>query len=416
MKHLTLDKKSIRPWLVLLGCCMMQGGSLGVVMNSMGLFFTAVSADVGFSVGGISMYKTIAGLSSCILLPFVGRVLYRFDTRLTLSASALVMGVCTILMAGFQELWQWYLSAFVLGIASAMLLTTSEPIILANWFHEKLGLVIGISAAFSGVMGMVCNMALERVIHAMGWRFAYLVTGLVCLVMILPMTLFVVRLKPEMVGCKPYGKQQDVSAPEEAPLPMSRGSRFVVVCALTVSTGLMMFCIGFSAQIVTYATSMGKSMATGAFLVSCSMIANAAGKVLLGQIHDARGLKWTCVAGVLFGIPAFCLLFSSSTAAMTAGCLFYGAAMSLGVIGPPLLTRKFFRGSDYPKTFSVVMMLSTLASSFSTGILGWMYDCSGSYGPALWLCMGMCLSFLVLCVGMLIHYRRLTGYTKMKRR
>lgn len=412
MKHLTLDKKRIRPWLVLLGCCMMQGGSLGVVMNSMGLFFTAVSADLGFSVGGISMYKTIAGLSSCILLPFVGRVLYRFDTRLILSASAVTMGVCTMLMAGFQELWQWYVSSFVLGIASAMLLTTSEPIILANWFHEKLGSVIGISAAFSGVLGMACNMALERVIFAMGWRFAYLVTGLVCMVMILPMTLFAVRLKPEMVGCAPYGQRQTAHAHEENALSMGRGSSLAVMCALVLSTGLMMFCIGFSPQIVTYATSMGKSMATGAFLVSCSMISNAAGKVLLGQIYDAKGLKWTCITGVLFGIPAFCLLFSSSTTAMTAGCLLYGAAMSLGVIGPPLLTRKFFRGSDYSRKFSVVMMLSTLVSSFSTGIFGWMYDCSGSYESVLSLCIGMCLAFLALCVGMLIHYRRLTGYTK----
>lgn len=385
---------------------------MGVVMNSMGLYFTAVSTDIGFSMGGISMYKTIAGLSSCILLPFVGKVLYRFDTRFTLSASAAVMGVCTILMAGFQALWQWYLAASILGIASALLLTTSEPIILANWFHEKLGLVIGISAAFSGVMGMVCNMALERVIQVMGWRFAYVVTGILCLIMILPMTLFVVRLKPEMVGCEPYGRRMYLQVREEAVLPMSRRSRIAAMCALVLSSGVMLFCIGFSAQIVTYATTKGKTMATGAFLVSCSMIANAAGKVLLGQIYDVKGLKWICIAGTAFGIPAFGFLLCSDMAAMTVGSLLYGMAMSLGVVAPPLLTKKFFRGNEYPKAFSVVMMLSTLMSSFSTWILGWMYDCFGSYVPALALCMGMCMSFFVLCVGMWIHYRRLSGNRK----
>ena len=85
----------------------MQGGSMGVIMNTMGLFFTAISRDLGFPMGDISFYKTVAGLSSCILIPFVGTVLYRFDTRLTLTLSALVMAVCTGLMGFFHQLWQW---------------------------------------------------------------------------------------------------------------------------------------------------------------------------------------------------------------------------------------------------------------------------------------------------------------------
>lgn len=407
MSSLIRKNRVSRAWLVLLGCCMMQGGSMGVVMNTMGLFFSAVSRDLGFSVGGISFYKTVAGLSSCILLPFVGKVLYRFDTRVTLSLSALVMAVCTALMGTFQALWQWYLSAFLLGIASAMLLSTSEPIILANWFCEKLGLAIGISAAFSGVMGMVCNMAFERVIFAWGWRAGYYVTGGLCLLMILPMTLFVIRLEPGMVGCSPYGVPREAGQPEEKMLEMSRKGRLGVLTALFLAAGVMQFCVGFSAQIVTYATAMGKTMATGAFLVSCSMIANAGGKVLLGQVNDARGLKLACVTGAAFGVPAFLVLFSDRIPMMTAGCLLYGAAMSLAVIMPPLLTKKFFRGREYPKAFSLVMMLSTFTSSFSTGILGWMYDRCGSYGPSLLLCLTLCIVFILLCGGMLVYYRRL---------
>lgn len=386
---------------------MMQGGSMGVVMNTMGLFFSAVSQDLGFSIGGISAYKTVAGLSSCLLLPFVGKVLYRFDTRITLSVSALVMAVCTALMGTFQALWQWYGAAFLLGIASAMLLSTSEPIILANWFEEKLGLAIGISAACSGLMGMICNMAFERVISAWGWRAGYWVTGGVCLVMMLPMTLFVVRLDPAMVGCKPYGVRREAGRPAERELTISRGDRYGILTALCLAAGVMQFCVGFSAQIVTYTISMGKTMAAGAFLVSCSMLSNAVGKVLLGEINDKWGLKLACAAGVAFGVPAFLLLFSSEMTMMTMGSLLYGMAMSLAVIMPPLLTKKFFRGSDYPKVFSLVMMLSTCASSFSTGILGWMYDRSGSYGSSLVLCLLLCVSFLLLCGGMLMYYKKL---------
>lgn len=399
--------RNIRPWLVLLGCCMMQGGSLGVIMNTMGLFFTAVSQDMGFTVGGISFYKTVAGLSSCLLLPFVGKVLYRYDTRITLSLSAVVMALCTALMASFHQLWQWYASAFLLGIASAMLLSTSEPIILANWFHEKLGLAIGISAAFSGIMGTVCNMTFERVIAAWGWQAGYYTAAAVCLLMILPMTLFVVRLKPEMVGAKGYGTPQE-SLPDEVPLAIGKGMRYLLLTLLCLSAASPMFCTGFSPQLVTYAASMGQSLQAGALFVSCSMVTNAMGKVLLGVINDRKGLRAACVVGVFFGIPAFLLLYSKFFSVIIVGSLLYGAAMALSIITPPLLTRKFFRGSDYPKAFSFIMMLATFLSSFSTGILGSMYDHSGSYHSALALCLGLCVAFLLLCGVMLGFYRKLT--------
>ena len=77
------------------------------------------------------------------------------------------------------------------------------------------------------------------------------------------------------------------------------------------------------------------------------------------------------------------------------------------MITPPLVTRKFFRGAEYPKAFSQVMMLATLASSFSSGILGGMYDSTGSYRTALALCLGLCAAFTVLCGVLQVCYRTL---------
>ena len=71
MMQCSKSRSGRKAWIVLLGCCLLQGGSLGLVQNSMGVFFSAVSADLGFSLGGISLYRTICGLSSCLLLPFV---------------------------------------------------------------------------------------------------------------------------------------------------------------------------------------------------------------------------------------------------------------------------------------------------------------------------------------------------------
>ncbi len=395
---LTQNKFKIhRAWLVLLGCCFMQGGSLGVIMNTVGLFFNAVSADLGFSVGSISLYKTISGVSSCILLPFVGKVLYKFDTRKTIGACAVVMAACAALMGTFNSLPQWYIAAFIQGIASAMLLVAGAPIILANWFSEKLGLAIGISAAFSGLMGIICNIGFEKIISAYGWRMGYYVSAAVCFLMIFPMALFVIRLKPEMVGCTPYGTKKEEAKVNPGVL-LSPVQRFTVITLLVICVCSMQFCTGFSTHIVNYAVSVGGTLAMGAVLVSWSMITNAAGKIALGSINDVAGLKGSCLCGFIFTIPGFLLFLFGNQAAMSAGSAFYGVAMSLALITPPLLTRKFFSDAEYPKVFSFIMMLSTLGSSFSSAVFGWMYDASGNFVSVIVLCLVLCVIYLAMCI------------------
>lgn len=389
-----------RAWLVLLGCCFMQGGSMGVIMNTVGLFFNAVSSDLGFAVGDISLYRTISGLSSCLLLPFVGKILYRADTRATLTLSAVTMSVCAALMGTFSALWQWYAAAFVQGIASAMLLTASEPIILANWFRDKLGLAIGISAAFSGVMGTVGNLVFERIISLWGWRVCYLVSAALSLAMMLPMTLFAVRLKPEMVGCTPYGQKNGGLPAPRSGVPLGPGERVGVVAMIVLAVCSMQFCTGFSPQIAGFAVSLGRTLAFGAALVSWSMVTNAAGKALLGQINDAAGLKAACLAGAAFTVPGYLMLLSGSDTLMTLGSASYGVAMSLAIISPPLITRKFFSDRDYPKIFSFVMMMSTLLSSLAPAVFGRMYDANGGYTEVILVCIALSFVYLAMCAGL----------------
>ncbi len=393
-------KRPHRAWLVLLGCCFMQGGSMGVIMNTVGLFFNAVSTDLGFAVGDISLYRTISGLSSCLLLPFVGRILYKADTRLTLTASAVTMAACAALMGSFSELWQWYAAAFVQGLAAAMLLTASEPIILANWFHEKLGLAIGISAAFSGVMGTVGNLVFERVIALYGWRACYVVSAVLALAMMLPMTLFAVRLKPEMKGCTPYGQK---SGEEPAPFSgvrLTPRERLCVIGMIVLAVCSMQFCTGFSPQIAGFAVSVGRTLAVGAALVSWSMVTNALGKAVLGQVNDAAGLKAACLLGTAFTVPGYFMFLSGSDLVMTLGSASYGVAMSLAVITPPLITRKFFSDVEYPKVFSFVMMMSTLLSSFAPAVFGMMYDAQGSYTGVLAVCIALSFVYFAMCAGL----------------
>lgn len=45
-----------RAWWMLIGCCLLQGGSLGIVHNCRGIFYAPVIEDLGFGMGAFTFY------------------------------------------------------------------------------------------------------------------------------------------------------------------------------------------------------------------------------------------------------------------------------------------------------------------------------------------------------------------------
>ena len=46
-------------WLILAGCCILQGASLGLVNNCAGVFFSPVCEELGFEMGELTFYRTL---------------------------------------------------------------------------------------------------------------------------------------------------------------------------------------------------------------------------------------------------------------------------------------------------------------------------------------------------------------------
>ena len=59
-------KKLQYAWLIFAGCCIVQGASIGILCNSVGIFYVPVSADLGISVGRLSVYRSVFGIASAV--------------------------------------------------------------------------------------------------------------------------------------------------------------------------------------------------------------------------------------------------------------------------------------------------------------------------------------------------------------
>lgn len=379
-----MQKKTLHyAWFILAGCCILQGASLGLINNCSGVFYSPVCEALGFEMGQFTLYRMLFSISSALAMPFVAASLRKYDIRLVLSAAAVVCGVCNMAMGAFSELWQWYVTGVIQGIGSSFLCMIPAPIILGNWFHKKTGMAVGISAAFSGLMGMMGSSGLGFAIPAFGWRACYVGMGVLIMGFILPVALFILRYKPEDKGMRPYGAGAETMAAsvsgkrEKETVSVFLRQPFFYIALIAYA------CAIASSYLNSFLTSCGLaaglSMAMAAMMTTLALFGNMFTKLFLGKASDTYGVIRTLEVSVLIAALGHVLLFLGSPAAVMAGSLLFGITMPLSSVLLPLFCRLFWKGEAYGAAYSYVSMAGTLMAAPFSMLFGQFYDMTDSY-------------------------------------
>lgn len=397
-------------WFILAGCCILQGASLGLINNCAGVFYSPVCNDLGFEMGRFTLYRMLFTISCALTMPLVPKSFRKTDVRIAISAAAVVCGVCNILMGTFSALWQWYITGIIQGASTAFLSMIPAPILLGNWFHKKTGTAVGISASFSGLMGMIGSSSLGVIIPILGWRTCYALFGIISMGLILPVSLFVLRYRPEDKNMKAYGQEEEEKKPEAGPRePAERQqglSDFLRQPTFYVAL-LAYACTTAGSYLNLFLTSCGLAsglpMALAAMLTTFSLLGNMSSKLVLGKVSDTWGVIRTFLAAILIAEAGHLLLFLGIPSGMMAGALMFGITMPLSTVLFPLFCRLFWKGETYGTAFSYATMGGTLLASPFNTLFGRFYDMTGSYR----LTISVSAALILVVFGLVILEKRL---------
>ena len=392
-----------RAWAMLAGCCVLQGASLGLVHNCRGVFYAPVISELGFGMGAFSFYILFFGLFSCLILPVVGRLFARVDSRLLLGGASLFFAGSVISMGFFRTLPAFYIAGAVQGLAGAFLLFFPAPLILGNWFRKKRGLAVGISSAFAGAAGMAGNPLINAVIGRFGWRIAYWSVGGAVLLLLLPVSVFLLRLRPEDVGLLPYGAEESAATAAGADgVTAAEARRIPAFWLLVLASLLAANLCGLHNHLSPLGITAGYGSAAGAWLMSASMGGNIAGKLALGHVYDRFGLEKTLLGGSAAVMAGLILLLVDSFPLRLLGALLYGVCMALSSVVPAVAVSSVYGARGYHELLSYVSMSATLGTALTTVAVGYAVDALGgvrgyavSLAAALAVCAGMGVLFLV---------------------
>ena len=382
-------KKSFFPYLVvatgIVGCF----APCALALSCAGIFFTPMSEALGVGRGVFALYLTIMLLATTIALPFEGKLMETKDLRVVLSAAVVLIGVPLVCMSFFNAVWQFYIAGAFMGFGLAALLILSVPTLINRWFRKNVGFYIGLCMAFTGIGGVVFNLAFIAS-GPDGWRMGYLVFGIIALVVALPFTLFCVRSYPHDIGLEPVGASEAASAAPGAGANASAAEGVTASTAMKTSAfflvaifaGFINLAINFYQYLPSYATSLTQYpdvVAISATLASAAMLGQAIGKVLLGIINDKvnvyAGLFVSTGCGAI-GLAVMWLV-PGSVPAMLAGGFVFGVFYASATVLAPLMVRTIFGTLEYSTIYSRVAMVGSLAGALAASVWGFVVDAAG---------------------------------------
>ena len=386
--------KSSKHWLVLIVCCGLAASSIGVSINSSGVFYTPVSTSLGIMRGTFSMHMTIFSLTTAIGALFIPRIMNKVSYKLLLTISVVIAVVATGLMAVTKSIPGFYLLGAIRGLSTGMFSIVPLTIIINNWFEKSHGLATSIVFGFSGLAGSFCSPILSSFIENFGWQTGYLIKAAIILGLCLPAVLYPFHLDPQKDGCLPYGH---VEQPQDMVTQVSNSFSFTTVAFISFFVfGLLCSCITSVTQhLPGYGQSLGYSAALGAMLLSSGMVGNIISKLIIGVLSDHLGAIKATVTMIIANTVGIILLMWGSTAwLLIIGAFLFGSCYSIGAVALPLLTKYFFGIDNYARVFPKISFASNLGAAISLSMVGYIYDFFGSYLYAFIIALAM----IAVCV------------------
>ncbi|CDX03577.1 Sugar phosphate permease [Desulfitobacterium sp. LBE] len=392
-----MNKKAHHAWWIMISCGTISFCVLGVVMACSGIFFKPVCDYLGVSRGAFSLYMTIIYLAMFIVLPIAGKKMPTANFKKFLIAAMAVFTLTFAAMSQFTSLYHWYAAGVLMGISGAFVMFLPIPILINNWFKQKVGFALGLALAMSGVGGTLFNPVGAYIIQNYGWRTGYLALGLIAFAITMPFMIFVVRFKPAEMGLEPYGAAEAAATAQVQPQAGAKPAELPGVTAgqalkspafytALIFAGMMTMSGTVQTHIPGYVTSIGLSAIVGGFAISMTSFGIIFGKLVMGYLNDKIGLSKAITTGTVLSAAGLITILAagSNTTLLYVGAFIFGfGGISMGTVMPPMVVRQFFGQKDFSSIFSNIQSITTLLMAFAMTLYGFIFDLSKSYANSL---------------------------------
>ena len=386
-------------YLIVVVCmCGLSMATVGLLTNVAGLFFTPMAEEYGVMRGSASLTLTIA--NTCVALGGLAtrKLTKAVPLRMLLLVCTAIMGGSTFLMSLAPNMMFQYVLSATRGLAGGVMGFVLITYVLNKWFVAQLGLVTSIAMGFSGLAGALFTPIIQPVIEGSGWRAGMALIAGLQVALCLPAVLLVPSTDPTDAGLRPFGladNKETVSAHHDKSKPVKIDK--LVYAGVVCYAVLAAAATAMPQHFPGYAEEVGLAAATGAAMISACMVANTAGKIVMGWMTDRIGaLRSIAIYTVLVVVAIAALLVLRIPIVFIAGAFVFGLCYGRATVGLTMMCRELFgkRGSGI--VYPVAALGTSISNAIFSAALGYAYDITGTYTISLAVLLVLLLGSLAL--------------------
>ncbi len=369
--------------------------------NGFGVFVDTWEREWGVTTGEISVAAAIGWIVNGISQPILGKIVDRYGGKIVVVISFIVLGIAYLLLAFIEGvlmlavLFGGVISFFAGGVSPG-----TSGAVITRWFQRKRGVAMSMVAAGGSLGGLVMVPFLAQLMLATSWQTTWFVSGILVLVLGLPVSILIIRNSPSDMGVLPDGeaRARDSQASAEqriraqslmrgGPLgseqwteafkswPMWQLSIGYFVCGITTAS--------ISTHFVRWAISEGISQANAAWAFGILMGINAGGVVLIGLMSDYIQRHYLLALVYLIrGVAFVTLIVLPGSAAMWAFAAIGGASWLATVPLTTGLTADVYGVRNVGMLGGLINFSHQMGGGAAVLIFGLTFDKLGTYDPA----------------------------------
>jgi len=378
---------------------------LGTYSPSFSLFLKPLVNEFGWSRAETSLAYSLAFVVQATLGIMIGWLTDRLGPRFIVTVMGSSLGLCFLLLSRIQSLWQFQLVYVFLGGLGASTLNVPIMATISRWFYRKRVFMIAVVQAGLGIGGFIFPPFTAWLILSHGWRSAYVVLGLVCLVFLFAAGL-VLKRDPGVVGQYPDGVEPAMDVKESAPKRDGRAatfsfrntirtSQFWIMMALFGSFG---FCRStFLAHFPAHVQDLGFSLPEAANVLAVLNGMSVFGRIGMGDLADRVGHKRIFMLS--FTLTTLTLLWGLIAVKLWMLYVFaitFGLAWGNQAVLRFSLSSQVFGTTSLGLVFGILFFSESITSMLGTYLGGYVFDLVGNYSPVFWIAAAVSTAAILL--------------------
>ncbi|MEZ5660179.1 MAG: MFS transporter [Burkholderiaceae bacterium] len=351
--------------------------------HTFSVFVGPIGADLGLSKSQIASAYGFATLVAAFLLPQMGKLVDRFGPRRMLVVITVLLGLACLAfgaVGGLITLTIGFGALRFLGQGSMMLGSAN---LTAQWFSRKRGFALSLM-----VLGFALSMAVhpplgEWLIKQYGWRWAWVVLGLMTWILLLPPLLLLVINRPEDVGLRPDGDAAPASGqaePEIDGLDLKQGLRtpaFYLLMLGWFAIAMLVTTLHFYQVSILNHIGVGREIAARVFPVAA--LAMVITMPFVGRMFDRFKTRYVFAAGLsMLALALVSITFVTDLTGAILYAIVFGITNAFSMTMFGYLMPRYFGRKHLGSVQGAGQMVAVVGASLGPLPVGLAFDYLGS--------------------------------------